>query len=192
MVKFFDYTDHNLQFSENGYHILLVKEFKDIWDKDETHDKKWAFRVFTYIYLNCDWQSPYSDYDNDYERHCDSAKDAGFDPDGKEINCTMVNSAVNKYMKILNSNRLLRLIKSINVGIDKYEVYFETVNFTEKIQHGASKGKLLHDPKTFVSMIKESNIVINKVKELTKTVQEELKQQEKNVRGNRETGYFEY
>lgn len=39
--------------------LLLVKEFKDIWDKDKTKAKTSALKEFAYIYLKNDFKSPY-------------------------------------------------------------------------------------------------------------------------------------
>jgi hypothetical protein len=69
-MKFFLFNNATNEIIVNEPEILLVKEFAALWDKDRnktSKDKKGtkrtrAFRELTYIWLMCDWSSPYADY----------------------------------------------------------------------------------------------------------------------------------
>jgi len=69
-MKFFLFDNVNNEVVVNEPEILLVKEFADLWDvkrnktKSDTKGTKRtrAYRELVYIWLMCDWASPYSDY----------------------------------------------------------------------------------------------------------------------------------
>ena len=46
-MNLFEIVNNNVTFSPQA---LLVKPFKEIWDKDETEDKSLAKRELSYIY----------------------------------------------------------------------------------------------------------------------------------------------
>ena len=64
-IFIFDNAENKLRIDE--YTILLIKEFKDLWDIERNkcaEDKQGtlrikAFKEFTYIYLMLDYKSPY-------------------------------------------------------------------------------------------------------------------------------------
>jgi hypothetical protein len=69
-MKFFLFDNVNNSVVVNEPEILLVKEFSELWTNDRNKTKadptglkkSRAFRELTYIWLMCDWSSPYSDY----------------------------------------------------------------------------------------------------------------------------------
>jgi len=69
-MKFFLFDNSANEVTINEPEILLIREFADLWDVSRNKTKEdpkgskrsRAYREFTYIWLMCDWASPYSDY----------------------------------------------------------------------------------------------------------------------------------
>ena len=51
MLKLFKYEGYKLEVDPK---VLLIPQFKKIWDKDKTKGKVKALTDFTYIYFFCD------------------------------------------------------------------------------------------------------------------------------------------
>ena len=75
-MNVFVYDNVNNRLEINEGEILLVREFKNLFDKDKSKDKSQAFKELTYIYLALDWKSPYSQY-TELERHEEALRDSG-------------------------------------------------------------------------------------------------------------------
>ncbi len=185
-MKIFDYKDFVL--SINKVELLLVPEFKAVFTWDKTKDKSKAFRVFTYIYLMLDWSSIYIDYTEE-NRKVRSIDSSGLTE--KEIELDVVKNAFNKYYEIINSNRILRYAKAQWQLLDKIEIYVDSVDFTEVIESGPQKGRLVHSVKEARDTIKQMPELIDKAKEVRKQVQDELKEST-GARGNQEQPLEQY
>jgi hypothetical protein len=59
-MNIFVYDNVNNRLEINEPEILLIKEFKSLFDKDKTKTKTQLWKELTYIYLAIDWKSPYS------------------------------------------------------------------------------------------------------------------------------------
>jgi len=187
-MKFFDYENHKLTLVD--HHILLIKEFADIMNSDDTEDKTHAFKLFQYGYLMCDWQSPYVDFENDFERHEAAIEDCGLSEE--DLDNEMVRAMVLKWRKILESNLMLRTLNAMKKSINELIMYFKTVNFTETIQKGPRAGSLKYDPKQYLAIMKEAKFVRDTVKDLEERVKEEMNKEDDDVRGSTKKGSYEY
>ena len=76
MINFFTYDNVNNKLELNEPEILLIKEFKDLLEKDKTKGKTLFWKELTYIYLAISWKSPYSQY-TELERHEEALRDSG-------------------------------------------------------------------------------------------------------------------
>ena len=116
-MKFFLFDNSNNSIVINEPEVLLIREFSALWDNarnktksDKTGQKKTrAYRELAYIWLMCDWGSPYSDY-AELERHEEALKDAGLTEE--EWNDPIFRAACRKYRELQDSSRSLKLIKS--------------------------------------------------------------------------------
>lgn len=180
-MKLFDYENYNLTL--NKKEILLVKEFRDIWEADKTKDKKNAFKAFTYLYLVCDFASPIRDLEDKEKRALESA---GLDKIDEKIE-----KAVKVYNEINYSKPTLKMISNMNKAMNELGIYFRTVNFVEKVQSGARKGTLLYDPKELMVIMKQAGDILDQVKKLEKRAIEEMNLEEGTARGGVEIGYDE-
>jgi hypothetical protein len=183
-MKIFEYDNFNLTLAMPE--ILLVSEFKAVVDSDKSKDKQKAFRIFQYCFLLKDFRSPYKDY-SEAERYKASQKDAGLTD--KEVTSDLVVSCMRAYDQILNSNKMLTTIRSMYNAIDKLNDYFNTINFTEKVDSGARKGTLLHSPTEFQKVIKDAKYMLDTIRHLESMIKEELAQ-ETAVRGDQEMGWI--
>lgn len=136
-MKFFLFDNSNNSVVINEPEVLLVKEFADLWSndrnktaKDKTGSKKTrAYKELTYIWLMCDWSSPYSDY-TEQERHKEALRDAGLTEE--EWNNPEFRAACRKYRELQESSRSLKLIKSAQSVVDKITDYFTLLDLHER------------------------------------------------------------
>lgn len=136
-MKFFLFDNSNNSVVINEPEVLLIKEFADLWSndrnktaKDKTGSKKTrAYKELTYIWLMCDWSSPYSDY-TEQERHKEALRDAGLTEE--EWNNPEFRAACRKYRELQESSRSLKLIKSAQSVVDKITDYFTLLDLHER------------------------------------------------------------
>jgi hypothetical protein len=181
-LKIFSYN--NFKLTLNIPELLLIEEFKKIIDNDKSKDKGQAFKYFTYIYLTQDPESPYVNFTR-VEAEAQALSDISL----KEVP-DYVKIAAEKYHSIKYSTPVLRMIKKMEKGMKSLEDYFDTVNFIEKVDSGARKGTLLHDPKELIAIMKQAEFVIDSIKRLEKRALEELKQ-ETATKGDLDLGWEE-
>ena len=48
--------------------LLLIPEFKIIWERDSSTEKLEAYKFLKYIFFMCDYKSPYNSYGEDKEK----------------------------------------------------------------------------------------------------------------------------
>ena len=184
-MKIFEYK--NFELSIHLPEILLIPEFKKVLDSDKSKDKKKAFQIFTYGYLLLDWNSPFREY-SDEDRKKESLISSGLKEE--ELNTDVVIFFIKKYEEILNSNRIIRSIKSTWTMLDKLDDYANTVDLTMIIEAGPNKGKLVHSVKEVRDTIKQMAELIQKAKELRNVLKEEMQDDGVKSRGNNTVGYF--
>lgn len=180
-VKLLDYKNFEVKINDD---VVLIKEFKEILNRDKSKEKKQAVKHFTYIYLTQDPQSPYSNFTEE-EAHLAAMEDAGL----KEIPDYVI-KACEKYKYMVYNRPVLRMLKKMTKAMMALEEYFETVNFTEKIESGQRKGALLHDPKQLLAVMERASKIIDQVKLLEQRAMEEMKT-DTSVKGQHELGYKE-
>lgn len=176
----------NYKLTLNHPELLLVKEFRDIWESDNSKNKDVAHKMFTYLYLFCDWKSVYSNFLIE-DKVKAATKDSGLTDE--QVLSNLIENAKKKYLEILESNPKLGVIRDIRHSINSFRVYLRTVNFIDKIESGARKGDMLYSPKDYLSVIEKSNKIFEQIDYLEKTLKEELEKKE-DIRGDQEDGYF--
>ena len=116
-MKFFIFDNAKNRINVNVPEILLIKEFKDLWEakrnitkNDKTGEERTlAFKELTFIYLMIDWQSPYSDY-YEQDRYNASLLDSGLSED--EYNDPLFRAACRKYRAIQEENIALKCLQA--------------------------------------------------------------------------------
>lgn len=133
-MNIFVYDNVNNRLEINEPEILLIKEFKSLFDKDKTKTKTQLWKELTYIYLAIDWKSPYSQY-LEQERHEEALNDSGLTE--KEFNDPIFREACRKYKALQNSNKSIQLLNAAKTATDKFIEYFENiVDLNDRDQNG--------------------------------------------------------
>jgi len=60
IMNVFLYNNVSKELELNEPEILLVKEFRELLNRDKSKSKDRAWAELTYIYLAIDWKSPYN------------------------------------------------------------------------------------------------------------------------------------
>ena len=124
MINFFVYDSENSKLELNEPEILLIHEFKTLFQRDKTKDKTKFWKEITYIYLALCWKSPYSQY-SEYERHEEALRDSGLTE--KEFNDPDFREACRKFRSLQDSNKSIRMLEAAKRGVDKYIDYLDVI-----------------------------------------------------------------
>ena len=191
-MKFFLFDNSANEVTINEPEILLIREFADLWDISRNKTKEdpkgskrsRAYREFTYIWLMCDWASPYSDY-TEQERHTEAMKDARLTE--KEWTDPTFRAACRKYRELQNSSRSLKLIKAAEDVVDKITDYFETLDLQER---DPISGKPIFKTKDVMAELSNVSDVVEQLKALEVLYKRE-QEQDNGLMGNVEIGAFD-
>lgn len=191
-MKFFLFDNSDNSVIVNEPEILLVREFSALWSNDRNKTKadlkgtkkSRAYRELTYIWLMCDWSSPYSDY-TEQERHREALKDAGLTEE--EWNDPTFRAACRKYRELQDSSRALKLIKSAQGVVDKITDYFDTLDIQER---DVVTGKPIFKTKDIMGELKEVSNVVEQLKTLEFLYKKE-QEESSGLMGDVETGFMD-
>ena len=189
MTDIFLYDNSTGTLSLNVHEILLVKEFKTLYDPNRNKCKEdpkgvnrlRAWREFTYIYLMLDFKSPYLEY-IEQDRHETAMADSGLtqdeweDPDFK--------AACRKYYEIKDSSRVLSLIKTSFRTLEKLRIFLDEIDFTDV----DGNGKYLNDPKKVLESINQIGKMNDYLKELELNYKKDQMAASTKFRGDAEIG----
>lgn len=134
MINFFVYDNVNSKLELNEPELLLIKEFKELLERDKTKNKSRFWKELTYIYLAICWKSPYSQY-SEQERHEEALRDSGLSE--KEFNDPSFRAACRKFRDLQDSNKSIKMLNAAKAAADKFIDYFEViVDLNERDQNG--------------------------------------------------------
>lgn len=191
-MNFFVYNNRENVLEIDDYSILLIKEFKDLWDlkrnicKDDKTGKKRlkAIKEFTYIYLTLDFKSPYFQ-DTEADKHEAALIDSGLNKE--DLEDSLFISAYKKYEKIQNSDPILSLIKTAYKTLYKMQVHLDNLDFEEV----DSEGREIHKPKDVLADLGGIATMRSKLQELEITHKKNLASSNNKVRGDSELGFMD-
>ncbi len=174
----------------NEYGILLIKEFKTLWDPERNKCKEdpkglkrlRAWKEFKYIWLMIDWKSPYQQY-LEQERHLAALEDSGLTDD--EWNDPDFRAACRKYQEIKDSSRILSLIKTAYRTLEKMRVSLDNIDFEER----DNNLKPIFKPKDVLADIASIGTMADKLKELELSYKKDLLTTTSKNRGDVEEGF---
>jgi hypothetical protein len=110
--------------------------------------KRYRMRAeLKYMYFMYSFTSPYVDY-NETERHVEALIDAGLPEDWKPSK--EFTEAADKYRKA-SPNKVMRLLKTTESFVDKFEVYLNGIDLNERTPSGAA----VHDPSKIMTTIQK-------------------------------------
>lgn len=186
----FDNAENKLRIDE--YTILLIKEFKDLWDIERNkcaEDKKGtlrikAFKEFTYIYLMLDYKSPYFTF-LEQHKHEAALVDSGLTE--ADLNDPLFVKAINKYKELLDSDPILSLIKVAHNTLYKMQVFLDNIDFSDTDEYG----KPIYKPKEVLADIGGIGKMRKELQTLEIDYKKGLAAGDKKIRGDVELGYDE-
>ena len=133
-MNVFMYDNVNNRLELNEPEILLIREFKALYDRDKSKNKARLWKELTYIYLAIDWKSLYSQY-SEQERHTEALSDSGITE--AEFNDPIFREACRKYKSLQESNKSIKLLRAARMAADQFVEYFETIiDLNERDQNG--------------------------------------------------------
>lgn len=187
----FDNADNVLRIDE--YSILLVKEFKDLWDitrnkckEDKTGKLRLkAYKELTYIYLVLDFKSPYFQY-LERDKHNAALVDSGLKEE--DLKDEVFLAAYHKYQELQEADPILSLIKTAYRTLHKTQVFLDNIDFTTDVD---VDGRPLYKPKDVIADLKSIKEVRAQLQELEITHKKDLAAASNKVRGDSELGAFD-
>lgn len=141
--------------------LLALKYNKGAGDVDGRKRYR-AKEELKYLYLNYSAKSPYRDY-TDLERLGEAKKVCSFPADWKESD--EFKALLPKYLKAAPS-KIERLLGTAESVLDKLEVYFKGIDFTQKDKNGA----LVYEPKEVMESLNKLPKLASTLQELTQQV----------------------
>ena len=174
----------------NTPELLLIKEFDALWDINRNKCKEdpkgtkrlRAWREFKYIWLFCDWKSPYQQY-LEMEKHKAALEDAAMTEE--EWNDSVFRAAVRKYVEIKNSSRVLNLIKTAYRTLEKMRVSLDNIDLEER----DANQKPIFKAKDVLADIASIGVMADKLKELELNYQKDQMQSGPRKRGDATPGF---
>lgn len=179
MKELFEVKNNEVVFAPQ---VLVIGEFKDLWDRDKSKNKEIANKELAFIYYAIDFRSIYTSYfgDEKIERiKRDIRLPKTWKPDVK------VNLAIDKYNE-LSRTQSMGLLEDAEFAVEKLRDYFKQVDLIKT----DPTGKPLFAAKDLIANLKNLGDVISGIKELKLEV---LKEQQSGnmVKGNRQKSAFE-
>lgn len=170
-MRLFDIVNGNVQMNPT---TLWIPEFKALWDRDKSKDKKQATSEISYIVFMHSFVSPYMGYaekerEKKVRQDCFGKQKDSWKPDAE------VKAAVKKFLA-LQDTPTLRLLKAAKAGVDKITEYYENVTSGQATD-------IIKNTKELGALVKSLDI-------LTKQVEKE-QLESGNIRGGQAIGLFE-
>lgn len=190
-IFIFDNVSNTLKI--DNYAILLVKEFKDLWDvkrnkcdEDKSGEQRLlAYKELTYIYLMLDFKSPYFQY-TEQDKHEAALVDSGLTED--QLKDKLFIAAYNKYDEIINSDPILELIKTAHRTLYKTRVFLDNIDFNNDVDE---TGRPLYKPKDVLADIGSIGKMRVQLQELEIEHKKNLQANGNKIRGDVEPGFGE-
>ena len=179
MIKLFKYEGYKLNISEEA---LLLKPFKEIWQRDKSKNKDKALQELGYIYFMSDPRSDYQYLVDEEERSKAIKEGEGIDSKWKPDK--LVLDAITFYKSFKPTSALL--LEDTRFAVDKLRKLLREIDLTEV----DDKGKPIYTLNTITATIKQVPSLVKDLDEAEKTIAREIIQDE-SIRGSQEKSMFE-
>ena len=167
-MNVFNYDNVNNRLEINEPEILLIKEFKALYDRDKTKTKTRFWKELTYIWLAIDWKSLYSQY-TEQERHQEAISDSGITEE--EFDDPLFREACRKYKALQESNKSIKMLRAAMNAVDQFIDYFnDIVDLNER----DINGKPIFNAKKVMEEVGQLGKVHGELIELENKVKKEL------------------
>ena len=189
-MDLFKYDSVNARTEINQPSVLLIREFRTLWDvkrnitvkdkKGEGHTK--AIREFTYMYLYIDWTSPYFNL-TEQDKHKEALADAELTDE--EFNDPLFREGCRKYEEIQNSNLSIQMLKGAQNAVRSV---ITQLNDTDLSERDPLTGKPIFKTKDVIAEIKGCKDLISGLNDLENQVKRDIAPDTK-LRGNVTLGF---
>lgn len=159
--------------------MLWVPEFKAIWSRDKSKDKRRANREFAYIYFVADYKSEYNVYG--IEKQIAVSRDIM----GKDeyVPDEIVQAAIEKYEK-MQETASMRYLKSVYATVNSLIKFYDELRFKSE-----SSNAMQYDPNPAIKGMKEVELILEKVEKWERKVLSE--EDNMQIRGGGSLSMFE-
>ena len=164
-------------------HTLLIKEFKDIWDRDTNKNKASSLMELAYIYFTADYKSVYLAY-NPEERDSVIKEDVF----GKKVNYipdSLVLAGINKYTE-LQQTHTMRLVKSTRNALEELVNYFNGIDFDQR----DNRGQVIYKVTDVTKAMGDTARIVESLEKLEIKIKQELQEAIK-ARGGEASSLYE-
>lgn len=162
--------------------VLLVPEFRKVWEADKTKDKKAAQKKFLYMYHMCNFKSPYANKSG-VERHNEIVRDY-FNKKTWEPS-KYVQTAIDKYKSLATTaeQRMLQDAIEMSANLSKH---IRELNFNDKNE----KGDFINDTNKAIGYLKSLGPAVESLEKLRLKVEKGINEKNNN-RANAELNIFD-
>ncbi len=178
-MKLFKYEGYKITISEEA---LLLKPFKEIWQRDKSKNKDKALQELGYIYFMSDPRSDYQ-YLVDEEERSKSIKEGEGIPNSWNPD-KVVLDAITFYKSFKPTSALL--LEDTRFAVDKLRKLLREIDLTQT----DDKGKPIYTLNTITATIKQIPSLVKDLDEAEKTLSKEIMESSK-VRGSQEKSMYE-
>lgn len=183
--------DDNDNLIVNKIDILLVPEFAALWEPsfnrgpgDPNGYKRFkATRIFKYIKMLLDWESPYKNF-SEQDRRNTSIEESEMTPE--EVNDPKVVAAAKKYEKMQITPQL-RLLQSAYRALDELTLFYNTVDLQER----GDDQRYIMDSKKIVDSLTNLSKAIAGLETLELVVKKQKEANARQIRGDVEPGLLD-
>ena len=179
MIKLFKYEGYKLNISEEA---LLLKPFKEIWQRDKSKSKDKALQELGYIYFMSDPRSDYQYLVDEEERSKAIKEGEGIDSKWKPDKLVLDAITFDKSFKPTSA----LLLEDTRFAVDKLRKLLREIDLTEV----DDKGKPIYTLNSITATIKQIPSLVKDLDEAEKTLSKELIESSK-VRGSQEKSMYE-
>lgn len=159
--------------------MLLIPEFKAIWERDSSKSKAKAIKEFAYVYFVADYKSEYNIHGIEKELIVckEIMEDEKYKPDA------LVDAAIAKYEK-LQETFSMRYLKSVRDTINSLMKFYDELRYKSK-----SSNVTDYNPVPVMNAMKSIEDVLEKIEKWEKKVFSE--EDAMTIRGGGKIGLFE-
>lgn len=178
-MKLFKYEGYKITISEEA---LLLKPFKEIWQRDKSKSKDKALQELGYIYFMSDPRSDYQ-YLVDEEERSKAIKEGEGIPNNWNPDKAVLD-AITFYKSFKPTSALL--LEDTRFAVDKLRKLLREIDLTKT----DDKGKPIYTLNTITATIKQIPSLVKDLDEAEKTLSKEIMESSK-VRGSQEKSMYE-
>ena len=162
--------------------VLLVPEFRKVWEADKTKSKKDAQKKFLYMYHMCNFKSPYSNKAGT-ERHDEIVRD--YFNKKTWVPSKYVQAAIEKYKSLATTAEQKMLNDGIAMAMNLSK-HIRELNFNDKNE----KGDFINDTNKAIAYLKSLGPAVESLEKLRLKVEKGINEKNNN-RANVELNMFD-